>query len=117
MIQELDNYIKIKFQTANMRRIPRLPDISLSDRFGKVTGQFGSFSANSIWSCAEWKNEIAYCCHLCIFAIGAENAPDGIAIAFNRTGAGHKQRRSFAADQGVVVRGAIAGDETVVSID
>ena len=100
-----------------MQRISRPVHISLSERFGKITGQFGSFSANSIWSCAEWKNEIAYCCHLCIFAIGAENAADGIAIAFNWTGAGHKQSRSFAADQGVVGRGAIAGDEAVVSID
>ena len=100
-----------------MRRIPKLIHISLSDRLGKVPGQLGSFSANSIWSCAEWKNEIAYCCHLCIFAIGTENALDGITIAFNRTSAGHKQGRSFAADQGVVVRCAIAGDEAVVSID
>ena len=100
-----------------MRLIFRLTHISLSERFGKITGQFGSFSANSIWSCAEWKNEIAYCCHLCIFAIGCENAPDGIAIAFNRTAAGHKQGCSFAADQGVVVWGTIAGDEAKVSID
>lgn len=37
-----------------MRRILRLTHISLGDRFGKLTGQVGSFSSNSIWSCAEW---------------------------------------------------------------